>query len=807
MLARSPGFATVAVVSLAVGIGANCAVFSFADTLLLRPLNVPQPAGVLTVGLKDPFSDSLAASYRDYVDLASSATSFEGLVAFGRSIAGFAVRPGDAPKLTMGLVVSGNFFTVLGVAPHVGRDFRPDEASVPDRDAVVILSHELWANQLGRDPSIVGRTIRLNGIEFTVVGVAAGGFTGLDQYARFQFYVPLTMWPRLADPGARPLDARNFRRLTIAGRLRPGVTQAAAQSELTLISAAWERAWPETNRNQHLVVRTELQKRIAQAPPVAALLALLALLSAAVLAVACANVAGLLASRAPTRAHEIALRLAIGASRARVTRQLIVESLLIAMLGGALGLIVGFAAVQLFGRIQIPTDLPISAEFRLDGRALTVSGLTAVLSVLLFGLAPAIAATRTDLTALIKATDTVADGRRRWFRALLVGGQIAMAVVLLALAAFVYRGFDLQLAAGPGFATDRLLMMSIAPAQLHYDDAQSRMLFERLAGRARLVPGVVSAGLTRYMPMDGLPPSITVVPEGVQFPPGREGATHAMSIVDERYFGTLGVPIVKGRGFLSTDSERAPRVAVVNEVFADRYWPGQDPIGKRFRVDGNRGAWVQIVGVARTTKYSFLIERPREFVYLPFRQRSAESMFVLVKTAGDASSLTSPLREIVRQLDPAMPIASTRTMAELYRMRSVEVLNVIATLTGALGLMGLALALGGLYALVAYAASRRTKEIGIRMAMGATRANVAGLVLRQGIVPSIGGLGVGLIAALAAGRALAIVFPGGAAGTGRTDLVAFASVAALVFAVTQLAAWLPARRASRINPTDALRCE
>ena len=308
----------------------------------------------------------------------------------------------------------------------------------------MILGHDFWERQFGADRSILGRTVPLSGIEFTVVGVAPAGFTGLDQYVRFQFYAPLMMWPRLmADPNLCPLEARDFRSLAIGGRLKPGVTMAQAQTELSVIATDLERAYPDANRNRRIAVRTELQNRIAQAPPVAILVAMLAMLAGGVLLVACANVAGLLTSRAPTRAREIALRLAIGAGRLRVIRQLITESLLIAVLGGVLGLGVGYAGVTLFRRIQIPTDLPIVASFDLDRRALLFSLLVAIVSAVLFGLAPAIRSTRADLTAVMKATDAAGFGqRRRWGRALLVAGQVAVSVVLLVVATFVYRGFQ-----------------------------------------------------------------------------------------------------------------------------------------------------------------------------------------------------------------------------------------------------------------------------------------------------------------------------------------------------------------------------
>jgi macrolide transport system ATP-binding/permease protein len=810
MLAKNPAFTIVAVLSLAVGIGANCAVFSFADTLLLRPLTVPRPAEVLTVGFTSPSAARVAAaSFRDYIDLRDRSRTFEGLIAFVDPVVGFAAEPDRSTRLTIGMLVTANFFTVMGVEPELGRAFRADEDQVPGRDAVVMLSHELWQRQFGADPAILGRTVRLDGIAFTVIGVTPAGFTGLDQYVRDEFYAPLAMWERLlADPAVRPFEARDFRRLDVRGRLKPGATLAQARAELTSISLDLERAYPATNRQQRAVVLTELEARIAGAPPIAPLLLMLALLASAVLLVACANVAGLLTSRSPVRAREIALRLAIGAGRPRIVRQLITENVLIALLGGLLGLGVGCAGVVLFRQVQIPTDLPIVASFDLDQRAVLVSLAVALLSVLLFGLAPAIRTTRTDLTAAMKATDAAGFGRRRgWGRAVLVGGQVAIAVVLLVVATVVYRGFQRQLAAGPGFRTDHLLMMSLSPGQLHYSPAEAKRFFQRVADEARRVPGVHSAALTRYMPMDGLPPSVTIVPEGYQFPPGKDSAAHSRSLVDEGYFDTIGLPIVNGRGFRATDDADAPRVAIVNEAFARRYWPGQDPIGKRVRVDANQGRWVEIVGVARTSKYGFVFEPPMEFVYFPYRQRPSESMFLLVHAQGDPVRLAAPLRDVVRRLDANMPVSNVRTMEELYRMRSTVVLDVIVRLVAAMGSMGLGLAIVGLYGLVAYAASRRTKEIGIRMAIGADQFDVVRMVVRQGLVLAVTGLGVGLLASAAVTRGLMAVFPGGAGGDGRTDLMPFPLVALAVLAVTLLAAYVPARRASRINPTDALRCD
>ena len=821
MMRKSPGFTAVAVISLAIGIGANSAVFSFADALLLRPLSVPRPGEVLTVGSTSPIEQigTLFASYRDYVDVRDRAKSFDGLVAFSISIVGLATQPDALPTLRVGVSVSNDFFAAMGVEPQLGRAFRRDENQVPGRDPVVILSHQLWEQQFGADPYILGRTVRVKGIPFTVIGVAPAGFTGLDQWIRFDFYTPIMMWPRLiADPGVQPLEARDFRNLNIRGRLKRGVTMTQAQAELTVISADLERAHPDTNRNRRMAVRTELQNRMVQNPPIVTLLAMLTLLAGAVLFVACANVAGLLTSRAPARAREIALRLAIGAGRRRVIRQLITENMLIAVIGGVLGLGVGYAGMMLFRQLQVPTDLPVLLSFELDRRVLLVSLAVATGSTVLFGLAPALRSTRTDLTSVMKATDAAGFGRRRqWGRAVLVGGQVSVSVVLLVVATVTYRGFQQRLDSGPGHRTDHLLTMSFDPSLVRYTEPQAQHFFEQVAERARAVPGVKSVALASAVPMgtNDLSP-VAIAPEGFQLPAGKESVTLQGSMVDEHFFDTMRLAILRGRGFRATDSADAPNVAVVNEVLAQHYWPGQDPLGKRFRMNDSRGPlgagltsgrWVEIVGLAKTSKYTFIVESPKEFVYLPYRQRPLQRMTLLAESLGDPSSLVAPLREVVRSLDANQPIFDVRTMEETHRMRNVVMLDVVTRVIAGMGTMGLGLSIVGLYGLVAYAASRRTREIGIRMAIGAGRRDVLRMVLRQGMVLALAGLGVGLLASVAASRGLSAVWPGGPGGDGRSDFVAFPLVAVAVLGVTLLAAYIPARRASHVNPTEALRNE
>jgi predicted permease len=504
----------------------------------------------------------------------------------------------------------------------------------------------------------------------------------------------------------------------------------------------------------------------------------------------------------------MALRIAIGAGRSRIVRQLITESLLIAVIGGVLGLAVGYAGVTAFRQIQLPTDLPVALRFELDRRALVFSLIVSVVSAILFGLAPAIRSSRADLTAVMKSSDAAGFGRRRWGRAVLVTAQVAVSVVLLVIATVMYRGFQRQLGTGPGYRLDHLLMMSFDPSLVRYTEAQSQLFFERVAERARGIPGVKSAALTSSVPMatDGQS-GATILPEGFQFPDGKESVTVLGSMVDEYYFDTLGLSMIKGRGFSATDSADAPKVAIVNEILAKHYWPDQDPLGKRFRLNDSKGPWVEIVGLAKTSKYLFLAEAPIEYVYMPYKQRPQQRMTLLLESRGDPSSVVTPLRDEVRGLDASLPIFNVRTMEEFYRMRTIAIFNIIIGLIAAMGMMGLALSIVGLYGLVAYAVTRRTREIGIRMAIGADRSTVLRMVLRQGVTLAVAGLGFGLLAGVGARRALAAAFPGGGGENRGFDFVAFLLVALAVLAATLFAAYVPARRASRVNPTEALRYE
>ena len=803
MLRKTPGFTVVAVLSLAIGIGANSAMFSLADAILLRPLPISHPSEVVTISSVS-LNGSGGTSYPDYLDFRDHTRSFAGLVAFTTYTFGFSPKPGVLPQMKLGMFVTGNFFRAMGVEPELGRAFRPDEDQVPRRDTVVVLSHDLWEKQLASDHSVIGSKVRLSGIDFTVIGVAPARFTGMDQYLRPAFYVPIMMQPRITnDPQDHFLDGRDRRELSVKGRLKPGVSLAQARAELRVIAKSLEHAYPATNRNQSANVDTEIETRLERSPTDSQTVEMLMALSVAVLLVACANVAGLLLSRSKVRAREIALRMAIGAGRSRLIRQLLTERLLIASAGGILGLAVAYGGIRFLGGLQVPTDLPVVIAPELDQRALLVSLFVALFSVILFGLAPAIQTTRTNLVGALKTAGADTPGRRRnWGRKILVVGQVAGTMALLMAAAVVLHGFRQLLGNGPGFRTDHVLMMSFNPGLVRYDEAHAQRFYQQVAERARSTPGVKSVALAFSVPFAPDQDGVSIVPEGYRFPPGKETIDVGANTVDEHFFDTMAIPIIRGRGFLATDTSSTPHVAVVNEELAKHCWPGQNTIGKRFRLNDRNGPWVEIVGVTATGKYDWIGESPTEYLYLPLAQRPRPTITLLAESFGDPAGLLPPLRDVVRSLDADQPIYDVRTIEDFFQQRAIAVPNMITQIVEAMAFMGLGMAMIGLYGLVAYSASRRTREIGIRVAIGAQRSSVLRMIVKQGLTLSLIGIAVGLPISFAAERGLNIIF----SQTG-SDWLAYLIVTPALLAVTLLAAYIPARRASRVDPTTALRYE
>lgn len=809
ILAKTPGFTAVAVCSLAIGIGANSAIFSFADALLLRPLPVQQPGRVssitaVTSGGSDLLGSPTEISYPDYVEFRDRNRTFDGLVAFTYQSYGFAQNPSAPPEMKLGLLVSGNLFRVLGVEPVLGRGFRADEDRVAGRDAVVVLGHDFWKSQFDGSASVIGKKIRVNGLDFTVIGVAPEHFTGVDQYLRPALFVPLAMVPRLRNDDM--LTKRDVRSLTIKGRLKPGISNAEAQADLNSIATALRTMYPKADENLKVRVQTEIQARISQDPGDAGLIQMLLLLAICVLLVACANVAGLLLSRSAVRAREIAVRLAIGAARWQLLRQLFIENFLLAVMGAGLGIAVAYAGVQLFASIPVPSDLPIAFNVALDHRVLLFTLAIAIASTFLFGLTPALRSSRPDLVSALKARDAEMGTKRgSWGRNTLVAAQVAGSLLLLIISGILLEGFRDELTRGPGFRTDHLYLTSFDSSLVHYSDDRRVLFYKRLVEQARSAPGVKSAALTSAVPMSFGGSTIGIVPEGYRLSRGEQALTVFDSVVSDGYFQTMHIALARGRAFLQTDKMHATPVAIVNEHLAQHYWPNQDAIGKSFHLKDSSGTLVQIVGIAKNTKYVWIAEPPFDFLYLPFAQNPQSDMTLLAESdAKDASILAPVLRKVVHDLDPDMPVFDARTMQDLYTQRAVKTPNIIVEAVSGMGVMGLLLAVVGLYGLLAYSVSRRTREIGVRMAIGADRTQVVRMILRQGLMIVLAGTAVGLLLGVIAWRLVGSMIVSSFAST---NPLLFPAISVPLMAIALLAAYAPARRASRVDPMRALREE
>ena len=809
-LRRTPGLTAFVVITLALGIGMTSGTFSMVDGLIFRPYPVPHSSGVVTLVSTTHDSSFDDFSYREYLDIRDKTKSYDGVIANADMEAvGFSAAPGATPRIRGGMMVSGNYFHVLGVEPRLGRGFREDEDQVPGRDAVVVLGPGFWKHEFGSDPSVLGRTVRLNGTQFTVIGVAPETFPGMDIFAHPDFYMPLAMARVFSTDRQKSFfEDRDDRELNVTARLKPGATLQQAQDELAVLAKNFEGEYPKANRGRSATVHTQFQMRTRDDDANWKFIVIFVTLALAVLLVACTNVAGLLLSRARTRTREIAVRLALGAGRFRLIRLLLTESLILASLGGLAGIAIAYGFVEWFHTkesIVIFTDLPVSLPFRMDTRILLASLALAALSALLCGLAPALQSTRVDLMNGLKSADVDVPGRKRlWGRNVLVVAQVSASLMLLTASFLMVRGFQHAMLDGTGFAKDHLLMTSFDPRLIQYNATQTQQFYKLLAERVREVPGVRSEALTQNVPLgvDDFD-AVAFVPDGFQMPRDRENFNSTMDTVDEGYFATLGIPILRGRGFLASDTADSPRVAIVNEQFAKHYWPGADAVGKHIRLDSPAGTPVEIVGVAQTIKYQLTFEKPMDFLYMPLAQHPIARMVLMLRSTGDPLQLVQPVKDVVRTLDPNIPMLQTSAYEDFYLNRAVEGPRVAIDLVGTMGAVGFLLAIAGLYGVVAYNVSRRTREIAIRMALGAASSDVLGLVMGKGLVL----VGIGTVIGLAMGFAVEQLMNSMLFNAGGVDIVAYIIVVPSLFLVTMLAAYVPARRACRIATTQALRYE
>jgi predicted permease len=799
MLVKSPGLTIVAVISLALGIGANTAIFTLVDKLLLRALPVEQPEQLVTIasynGENTSFSYPLYVDYRDRNDV------FSGIMAY--SSTAFSLSDEGQTERVIGCLVTGNYFSVLGVNPARGRFFLPDEDQTPGSHPVAVLSYGLWKRHFNLDPAAINKTISLNNFTFTIIGVAPAEFTGVVRGTSPEIYVPMMMQTEAMPSWTGALTSRNMSWLEMIGRLNPDVTRQQAQAALAVTSDQIAQDNP-TNVSRDIVLGDGSKGQDYMVQDVSRPLLWLMLIVGLVLLIACANVANLLLARATARRKEIAIRLAVGAARGRLIRQLLTESVLLSLLGGALGLIVARWLTDLLISFQPPNTFSLDAS--LDKRVLGFSLALSLLTGIIFGLAPAFQASKPDLVSALK-DETSPGGRRRRLslRNLLVVGQVALSLVVLISAGLCVRSLQKLVAIDAGFEPARVMVMSLDLARNGYKQPQGEQFYSQMVERVSALPGVESVSFGAIVPLGGGGMRRSVRIEGYVPPPDTPPLNFNMNIIAPNYFQTLGMPLVRGRDFGPQDRGGAQKVVIVNETVARRFWPDQEAVGKRLNFGGGGGRpddFLEIIGVVKDSKYRSLTEESQTAMFLPMAQNYNANMALHVRTAGEAKTLLAAVRREVQSLDQNLPVYNVKTLAE-QKANSLYVARLAATLSGFFGAIALLLAAVGIYGVMAYSVSRRTREIGIRMALGAGRSQVMKLVMGEGIVLVALGLALGLGATFSVTRMMASLLYAVSA----TDPVTFIIIPIILLGVALGACFVPARRATKVDPMVALRYE
>jgi len=805
VLLKNPGFTIVAVLTLALGIGANAAIFSVVNAFLLRPLPVREPDQLMAVANSHPENqEPHRISYLDYLDYSAQSDAFTDLAATKMDFLGISAD-GHADRV-FAAFVTGNYFSMLGVQPALGRLLLPGEGKTPGTDPVVVLGNEYWRKHFGGDPSVVGKAVTVNGHPCTIVGVVDATFHGTFSLADTQAYLPFGM--ASIDPLSKDtFTKRDDHGQIVWGRLKPGVSPQAAQASLQVIAKNLEQQYPASNKGIRMYVIPEHLARpepqsAGQAPVVASVfLGLVGL----VLLVACVNVVNLLLSRATGRSKELAIRAALGAGRMRLVRQMLTECVLLSLVGGVAGAAAGIWTSRMLGNIQLPGDIPFRLDFSFDWRVFAYSAAIALVAGLIAGLVPALRASRTDVHDAVRegGRGNTGDGHHR-LRDALVVAQVAGCLVLLVAAGLFVRSLNNARGVELGFQPDHLLILSMDPAQQGYDEVRGREFFKQVEDRARALPGVESATTSFTYPMNYDNQNAYIRLEGQTPEEGKRNPVALYNDVGSSYFETMKTRVLRGRALALADQDSPVRVAVVNETMARKLWPGADPIGKRFFYDGAEGKPIEVVGVAKDGKYGWMFEDPTPYFYMPVGQDYRSERVLQIRTAGTPQDLALTTMKEIHEIDPNLPVYDVMTMEHaMGGGNAFFLLNIGAGLAAALGGLGLVLAVIGVYGVVAYAASRRTNEIGIRMALGASRGNILRMVLRQGFGVVLVGIGVGVLTALGLARFLAnMLF-----GIQPTDPLTFSVVTVVLAVAAIVACYLPARRATRVDPLVALRYE
>ncbi|HEX8140370.1 MAG TPA: ABC transporter permease [Pyrinomonadaceae bacterium] len=795
MLWKKPGFTVVAIVALALGIGANTAIFSVIYTVLLSPLPFKNSERLVWIWETNPVAGikKEPASLPNFTDWKTQSQSFEGVAAFIRS--SLTLTSDGEPERIPCAYTSANFFSVLGVEPALGRSFTEEE-NTPGKHRVVVLSHSLWQRRFSANPGIVGQSITLAGNPYTVVGVLPAGFKNPTP----EQSKPAELWTPLAYDFERMARRSDF--LNVVARLKQGVTPAQAQAEMNTITSRLAQQYPDSNTGWSTIVLPLHERMIGDVrTPLWLLMGVVGFL----LLIACANVANLLLARSTSRQQEIAIRRALGADRLRLVRQFLTESVLLSVTGGLLGSLVAMWGVDILVALS-PGNIPRLDEVGLNWKVLAFTLAVSFATGVVFGLLPALHATSPNLTETLKeggrsSTEGIRGGR---LRNSLVVAEIAIALVLLVGAGLMIRSFARLQAVDPGFRPERILTMDLSlPSAKYKEDAQVSAFFDQLSSRISAVPGVESVGAVSALPLSGGGDIITFLVEGRPEQPPGQSEDAEYRIVTPGYFATMGVPVVRGEGFTERHTREAPAVMVINETFARRYFPGEDPIGKRLNI-GNpeRSPWRMIVGVVKDVRHEGLDTEPYPQMYTPLAQVQRRAMTLVARTSGAPLSLVPNVRHELTSLDKDQPLYNVQTMEQVLA-HSISRQRFQMLLIAIFASVGLVLASVGIYGVISYSVTQRTHEIGIRMALGAQARDVLKMILGQGMILTLVGVGVGVAVALLLTRVMASLLFGVSA----TDPLTFIAVSVLLAFVALLACLIPARRAMKVDPMEALRYE
>ncbi len=811
-LRNSPSFTIIAVVTLGLGMAVNTTVFSVINGMLLRPMPVPHPEQIAVLSMQQTGTPGLQRfSYPDYQDISRQADNFSDIIGYRPTLVGLTVD-GKADHCVLSRV-TGNYFSALGLQPALGRLILPTEGQAPGADPVLVLGYAYWQKRFAGDRNVVGKHAEINSHAFTIVGVAPKEFHGTYAIVDMDGYVPFSAATGSKGFGEETVPAswthREERSLSLLGRLKPGNTVKQAQATLNVIAQRLADQHPETDKGISIQAYPERLARPEPDPdntlPVVS--AAFMVLAGLVLLVACFNIANVLLVRATVRQREMGIRAALGAGRGRLVRQHLTESLLLALLGGAAGYVLAIWASGFLSSLPLGTDLPISFDLQPDARVFVFALGAVLFTGVIVGILPALRVARSDVNSVLREGGRgTSDGRRRHIvRSTLVVAQLAGSLLLLVVAGLFMRSLNKAQQLYLGYGPDHILDLTVDVAQVSFNESRGREFFRQVDERLRALPGVVSVGQAFTVPLGVISADEQVTAEGHPVEAGKQPPAIMYNPVTPGYFETLRLPLQMGRRFTDADNEKSPDVAVINQAMAEKLWPKENPLGKRFTAKDVKGQFTEVVGVVQNGKYKNVIEDPPEpFFYVSLAQKYMAYRTIHVRTSVPPESLQRQIEAQIRELAPGIAVSEVQTMATaLQGINGFFFFRFGAQLTGTMGLLGLILAVIGVYSVVSYAAAQRTQEIGIRMALGAEPRDILKMVLRQSLLVVGIGLGVGLAAAFAGTRAIADLI----VGIKPTDPVTFATVIVLLSTIALAACWIPARRATRVSPLTALRYE